>query len=358
MVFAVFFLIEQLSGADFSAERARPLTFLPDFFICIDATTRDIFGAMAKPKAPKTTLEQWKSTAKKLVKDWGIDLMKPEGFSIYLLAVHGPNRDPEVNRIMGDHVTHFPDKPYKARMKAWLDALAPKGALVFRGIKGLELTAENLLVEMARYNSLNRASHGEKDWDNFSLNVAYDVPHFVPPWRRSKGKDGVLFVHHMKPGEMISFGGDSESGDLQEAEVYLKTYTPKPSDRVFILSKKKNMGKPVSKQDIERFALKEHLECKVNAGIFGDSVTVELHPNVPKEYLTGVKCKKRSSVPPGYSWYEMDLSKAQKPSAGNIPQSCKAQLGRKGSMTVTCSSASATKAALKILNGYLSSARK
>lgn len=287
----------------------------------------------------RISLAKWTATAKRIVKEWGVDLLRPEGFSMYLLAVYGPQRDEEASEILGHHVTVSTSGSYAAQKAAWMNAVAPKGALVFRGLSDLNLSEHGLLEQMASY-------HDGNQLDNFSLNVAYDVPHFTRSFRGGKyGRDSALIVHKMVLKEFVEFGGDSESGDAAEAEVKMKKTLPTPPDRVFVRSINKKAGRAVSKADIQQFTLEERIVCQ--ATFQGMKFPLYIHPHVDRALLKGCSWKMVKNKPSSGSWMEVEPAELRKGPSSRSP-SCRVMRSRKA-LSIECGDKASAQAALELI---------
>lgn len=287
----------------------------------------------------RISLAKWTSAAKRIVKEYGVNLLRPEGFSTYLLAIYGPQRDEETSDILGRHITTITSGSYAAQKAAWMNAIAPKGALVFRGLSDLNLTQHGLLEQMASY-------HDGNQLDNFSMNVAYDVPHFTRSFRGGKyERDGALIIHKMVLKEFVEFGGDSESGDAAEAEVKMKKSLPMPPDRVFVHSVNKKLGRAVSKSDIQQFTLEERIVCQASFG--GMKFPLYIHPAVDRALLKGCSWKMVKNKPSSGSWMEIDSAELRKGPSSRSP-SCRVTRSRKA-LSIECGDKASAEAALELI---------
>ena len=97
------------------------------------------------------------------------------------------------------------------------------------------------------------------------------------------------------PSDLRSFGGDSESGDTNEAEIYVDHCEPRCVKRMFVASSLHKLGRGVRETDRRWYALDEH---RVATG--RDGLALTLHPDVRAGRVV-------RNLPAGWSWYEVEL---------------------------------------------------
>lgn len=256
---------------------------------------------------------------KEIAREYGIDFSHPVGFSSYLMAIFGPHAPPDALSLRRAF-TRGEFGTYKSSMKAYFDVLAPKGVMAFRGLAGVRLPGPTeVSAFFAHYARDQERRYGSKVTDeSYSMNVAYDIPNFVQPGRRIRGGDGrdsVLIFGKAKLDDIISFGGDSESGDAMEAEIYLK-----PSfahrNRVLVLSSR-DFGDPINASLRRDLCLDEHLLVTIRQE--DSTFKLFIHPDTPKELYRGAKVKAVSTKVSGLRWTEVNM-KAQARELSSAPE--------------------------------------
>jgi hypothetical protein len=110
----------------------------------------------------------------------------------------------------------------------------------------------------------------------------------------------VVIVARPSRTDLLSFGGDSESGDTSEAEVYVKHCEPRCVEHFFVAATYK-LGTPVSAALRRRYALDEHIEIAGRKDpTWGGTPKLTLHPDTP---VNGGK--RVRNLPSEWTWYEV-----------------------------------------------------
>jgi hypothetical protein len=259
-------------------------------------------------------------------KSVGFDLSEPWGFSQYLIAAYGKGS------LLGDdpndpllQPTYYPvdwaaemegrrseseaglRRGYERMLSAWLKAMAPSGLVCARGLHGMKLGdgSPDQIVEMI-YDMQGLGSDGDERWrsdyTSYSQNLCIAVRWFATNNGRlgSRRETPIVIVARPKTSDIKSFGGDSESGDVNEAELHIKLCEPRCVERFFIASTTK-IGKAVSADERRYYALDE---CVILTGRkmgFLDAPKLHLHPDTPG--LSGGRIVR--NLPDGWKWYEL-----------------------------------------------------
>lgn len=210
-------------------------------------------------------------------------IQRPQDFSRWLIATH-LSGDAEIQRLFGGVDEWRPQfagllhSSYRPTLKRYFQTFYPKGIRLYRGIHSLPDTASSQkLLALAM-----RPGGGSDDRASFSENVAMAVRGFAAAtdFRRRQqipGHAGVLVVVDVRLEQVLEFGGDSESGWLNEAEVRVASACyPSCVTSAFVLSSRPIRGaKPVSATDRSTFALE-----KTRIIPLGNDTNVCLHPEV------------------------------------------------------------------------------
>ncbi len=113
-----------------------------------------------------------------------------------------------------------------------------------------------------------------------------------------------VIIVKAKHKDIEAFGGDSESGDTQEAELKVKACEPGCVEHIFVASRVK-LGRVVSAKLRRLYALDEHLEVE-GKWFYGsgepNKIKLELHPATP---IGKMKAKLVKHLPKGFDWYEV-----------------------------------------------------
>ena len=270
--------------------------------------------------------DNWKRSMVAFRKSAGFDLSEPWGFSQYLLAAYGKES------MLGDdpndpllQPTYYPvdwaaemegrssgseaglRSGYGKMFNAWLEAMAPSGMVCARGLNNLRLgdLSPRQIVGMI-YDMQGIGSPGDEEgrseYTSYSQNLCIAVRWFATNNGRleSRRATPIVIVSRPRTSDIKGFGGDSESGDVNEAELYIKRCEPRCVERFFIASTTK-IGNAVSADERRYYALDE---CVVQTGRkrgFLDAPKLHLHPDTPG--LSGGRIVR--NLPDGWKWYEL-----------------------------------------------------
>lgn len=291
---------------------------------------------MTKRRTSKSTKPHDTRSAAEKVNDWkrsmvalrdaaGFDMSEPWGFSQYLLAMYGKDalvtfhsRDPLFSPTydIPDWVAEMRGEPdtdsglragYDYMMKTWLKTMAPGGIICARGLHSIDALAHedvmSFVYEGRGYGSLGRdAREKRSSFTSYSMNVCVAIREFACSngKLRARSETPIVIVSRPKVSDIKGFGSDSESGDTNEAELWIKFCEPRCVERFFVASTRK-IGKPVSADERRYYALDE---CIIVTGRDMEPwgpPKLRLHPDTPG--LKGGRLVR--NLPDGWKWYEL-----------------------------------------------------
>lgn len=316
----------------------------------------------SKPKRSAASLAAWSDEIAAFRERVGFDLTEPVGYSEFLLSVFGPDAtEPDIQSQMQglDRAVGHWGKRIDTVFDAWADGMAPKGLVCARGLNGLGFLPGD---DVAKIVFDSRRSGGRRVRDEhisfYSMNVprsvwgfaAYYVesgyPFLTDLWTRAaaaidpdvvnyqfrdaehaeSGSPPLMFrlpeypmpsgvkrayylsqcpvviISHAAPKDLLSFGGDSESGETDEAEVYVRYCEPRCVKHLFVASTRK-LGTPVSAKLRRYYALDEHIEVRGRkTSSWDDGPKLILHPDVKTQRGRLVR-----HLPDEWTWYEVPV---------------------------------------------------
>lgn len=245
----------------------------------------------------------------------------PEDFCRFLCGLLVPGSPEEV----------FWNSVLKRNLKAsnFAKQVAPKGLWCARGLRNFK---DPIRTKEDVHKIITRSIvEEEKAWGvSYSLNVTtatvlFTVGHYIESDLRGTVKlrkarnilgarrEGMLIVSKVLPKNITAWGGDSESGLFNEAEIHVGPCEPKCVQSVFLCSNAKPSFKKATKAERTSYALDEHIEVRwkelpgahwrdllSNPGlaILSPSCTVCKGPTV-------TSIKKVWHTPKGYDWYQV-----------------------------------------------------
>jgi len=295
-----------------------------DFDALVEEAYREAV-ASAKPRPADEKFDDWKRRLADLREEAGFDLGEPWGFSQYLLAMFGKNalvpfdrRDPlfDSTGSVVDWAAEMRGEPevkrglragYRHMMDTWLKTMAPNGIICARGLHSINAADHRDVMSFVYrgrgYSVLGEDSgEGRSSFTSYSMNLCVAVREFAcrNGKVRSRGENPIVLVSRPKNSDIDGFGGDSESGDTNEAELHVKLCEPRCVERFFIASTSK-IGKPVSADERRYYALDECVIVTGRPMEPYDTPKLRLHPDTPG--LKGGRVVR--NLPDGWKWYEL-----------------------------------------------------
>jgi len=200
-------------------------------------------------------------------------------------------------------------KKYRAAYRKLVKRISTPYMMAARGLSGV-MNVQNLaLLTRARYDNTV----------NVSMNVYASAASFSGVDRR-RGGDSVLMIFKLPSSKINSFGDDSESGPLFEAEIKaLECW--ECVDRIYVMSKDV-AGKLATDAERRAYGLSAYLQCGRFDGIRGDARRRpgrEIKTGGPDEGLItalpldrladvkklGLDCSITTKPPAGWKWYRL-----------------------------------------------------
>jgi len=291
-------------------------------------------------------LQRWEADLVRFRRRIGFDFREPDGFSRYLIAAYSDHANEDDRRLFDSLQVRrdygLSTVEYRKAFQTWFAAMAPRGMICARGLHSLAFSPGEDIAGSVLFGR-------EGTYSSYSMNLSFAVVRFATAWvtefyptvtrswanvastidRRASDTVGmqirttrdeefddpswsslpkktrdaiivsqcpVVLVSHLDMEDLVGPGGDSESGDVMEAEVLAKQCEPRCLRRVFVASALNRLGKPVSRDDVERFGLAYHRSVKGEAD--ARPVDVLLHPSVRAG-------SRRRNLPSQWSWYDV-----------------------------------------------------
>ncbi len=159
----------------------------------------------------------------------------------------------EFSRLMTKAAGKKRSKRYDSAWKSLMRRSAVPYMLCARGLYGLKS-----LESLPSLVGPQRDPEDTNDEMSVSMNVFAASAHFAQR-RRSRTGSSALIIYKFPTNKLVSFGGDSESGALHEAELKARACW-KCVDRIYVLSRKR-VGTPVGTKEREEYGLSAYLLC-------------------------------------------------------------------------------------------------
>ena len=302
-------------------------------------------------------IQRWGTDLIRFRQRIGFDLREPNGFSRYLIAAYSDHADEDDRRLASwssikrDYNISKQDE--RKAFAVWLRSLAPDGLVCARGLHSLSfMPGENIykIITLGRregvaYYSMNieksiadfatrsarkiggtvsasmakvaatldekalgtvgtLTGYTKEDWD-------YNVADWAregdpPPWHTLSPKTKhalkisqcpVVVVARVSKDDVEGPGNDSESGDTNEAEIYVMACEPKCIEHIFVASAIHRLGRPVQASVRSHYGLDYHNVLTYDDDDWG-KISLTLHPSV---HLG----RRVRNLPPEWVWYEV-----------------------------------------------------
>lgn len=297
------------------------------------------------PSEYKAAIEEFADTLQTIKRDGDASFSKPDGFSRFLFLA--TTTRVVVSQMRGVDVTsnlleiisrcehplmfRYPgkDKPgpsgeklrleaYERTIQTFFKNMSDGKFYAYRGLNDIEWHGLSRFLQDykkirsqrdAEAESRGLSDEGAMTSDFFSLNSlvsinfalgtggSYDLAKIKTPKRISRS--GVLMVAKLSPSDVLSWGQDSESGFLNEAEIFVRPCTPKCLTKIFVVSNEK-IGKLASEKSRREFSLDQRRVVRIKEE--WDDYSIMISANVAEGHG-----KVYDNLPSGYDWYEFDV---------------------------------------------------
>jgi len=302
-------------------------------------------------------LQRWGADLVRFRLRIGFDLREPDGFSRYLIAAYSDHANEDDRRLVSwpsiKRNYNIPPQDVRKAFDVWLRSLAPDGLVCARGLHSLSFMPGEKIYEIltlgreegVAYYSMNieksiadfatrsaRKIEGtvsasmakvaatlderalatvgtfagmtKEEWDYNDANWAREGD--PPPWHTLAPKTKhalkisqcpVVIVARVRKDDVKGAGGDSESGDTNEAEIHVKACEPRCVEHIFVASAIHRLGRPVQASVRSHYGLDYHNVLTYDDEVWG-RITLTLHSSV----RLGRRVR---NLPPEWTWYEV-----------------------------------------------------